>query len=273
MNECKSCGSPLEGNPLASQWECGYCRTINYNEEYVDLYAKNIDFSKTHNLLQVGIAAYEGREYAKARDSFEKVLMEDSRNWDAWVYGALAIAHLSDLSNLDKSMSSVESYLKKAREGDGEAEILDVGESVARNALGRTLLRAISRHRELSEKKYFAFESVDRAKAIRDRNEELQPLFRYAAHAFRNPPDDPSIVGPLAVEVLLAARNGSPPSGIENSASAALDSIKEKNPGYHHSLVAQLNPPKAPSGCGNSSAAALLMLLVSALEFLDKVRW
>ena len=272
MNECKSCGSPLEGNPLASQWKCEYCKTVNYNEEYVDLYAKNIDFSKAHNLLQVGIASYEGREYSKARDAFDKVLMEDSRSRDAWVYGALSIAFLSDLSNLDRSMSSVESYLKKAHETDGSDDIVAVGESVARNALGRTILRAIQRHRELAEKKYFAFESVDIAKARRGRDEELKPLFRYASHAFKNPPDDASVIGPISVEVLLAARNGGCPGPLRDAASSALDRIKAKNPSYHESLAAVLKPAKKKGGCGSSNAAVLLIVLVDVPCLFGKVR-
>jgi tetratricopeptide (TPR) repeat protein len=272
MKECKSCGSPLEGNPLASQWKCTYCGTVTYNEEYVSLYAKNIDFSKAHHLLQVGIAAYEGREYAKAQDAFERVLMEDSRSRDAWVYGALAIAHLSDLSNLDKSMSGVESYLKKARDVGGAAEILEVGESVACNVLGRILFRAIRRHRELAEKKYFAFESVDRAKAQRNREDEMRPLFGYAEYVFENPPDDPSIMGPIAVEVLLASRAGGCPAPIKNSANAALEMIKNKNPGYYQSLASVLNPPKKSTGCGASNAAFLVIVLGSVFCWVEKIR-
>jgi Tfp pilus assembly protein PilF len=95
--------SPLEGNLLESRWKCSYCKAINYNEKYVDLHAKNIDFSKADNLLQVGMAAFEGEDYTKAREIFDKVLMEDSRSLDAWVYAAISIAHLSDLSAIDKS--------------------------------------------------------------------------------------------------------------------------------------------------------------------------
>ncbi len=261
MNECKSCGSPLEGNPLASQSKCSYCGRVNFNEQFVGLYAQNIDFTKTHNLLEVGMAAFHGQDYAKARDAFERVLLEDSRSQEAWVYAAMSIANLTDLSNMDVCLGDVESYLKKAAEMGGRTEILEVGESVARNAIGRTVLRAIRRHREVADKKYFAYESVNRAKAVSDRDQELTFLYKYAECACQLVPDDPAVIGPVSVEVLLAARHGGCPAGLRDAATRALNDIKEKNGQLYQSLAGDLAPARRSSspGCGSGKTALLVI--------------
>lgn len=243
MSECKGCGAQLVGDPLASQWNCGYCKKVNYNDQFVHHYARNINFSKAHNLFQVGITAYEGGEYTEARSAFERSLTEDSSSRDAWVYCALSIAQLSDLSNIDRSITSVNSCLNRAKSVEGDTEILEVGESVARNLLGHTVLRTMQRHRNIAEKKYFAFESVDRIKANRDRDAEMKLLFPHAAYAFANRPDDPAILGQIAIEVLLASRSSECTKELKKSANEAIEDIKKKNPRFHQTLINQLDFP------------------------------
>ena len=241
MKECKSCGSPLAGSATDSKWNCEYCKAINYNENYINTYAKNIDYSKAHNLLKLGIAACEGHDYEKAINNIDEVLVEDSDNRDAWVYGAISFAHLANLSNLEKSSHNVESYLKKAEESKGDIDILEVGKSVSGNVIGATFLKAINQRYEAAEKNYNAFESTDKNKAKSRRENELKSLCDLAELSLKTPPDDPSVIGPIAVKVLLASRHYNGNKNVVSSAKSILKNIKNKNLVYYKSLVKDLN--------------------------------
>ncbi len=253
---------------MVSSWKCEFCKTVNYNQEYIKLYAKNIDFSKTHNLLQVGMASYEGQDYQKALDIFEKILFENSACQDAWVYAALCTAYLADLSNLEKSAKKADSYLAKARELNPDSVLVSVGNSVTRNVLGKALLKAIKRSCEMAEKNYFAYESIDKSHAIKKRSQELEIAYLYATYALDNPPDDPEISGPIAVEILRSVDAGICPIHLKNKSENILNHIKTVNISYYEQLQLQLRSSKSKTGYSSFIGSSVKCLVIGIIVYI-----
>ena len=280
MRECKGCGAPLEGDPTGASLTCRFCRLENFNEAYLERRIASIDFSKVHNLLEVGLTAFKAGEYEKARATLDKVLHEDSNNQDAWVYSAVCCAHLADLSNLDQSVSAVDTYLAKASEIGAETEVYRVGATIARNTIGATLLRSMTRSFEQGQKAYFAFSSTDSANAIRQRNRELEFCLRHALPVIRTPPNDPHLAGEAAVMTLNAIRQYSGqscPPRLDAMARGLLDSLKDTNPELHSRLTGQVarsgGSKSAASGCAPFVAIIGVVAVVVAVMANSDSRW
>ena len=270
MRECKACGSPLEGAPLARSWTCAYCKTVNFNEAFLQQHIATIDFAKTHNLLQVGLTAYQAGDYRKALDVLERVLMEDSSNVDAWVYTALATSFLADMSNYESSAQKVESYIGKAGNINPDSEIISTGRSVCANTLGRVALRMVERQYDHAQKTWFSYESVDPGKATRKTNEELNAGLRCAGHAFSLNPDDLKIAGRIALITVQSDRlykGNNPHKAIVAKANAVLETVKQKNPALYSEYSSILSPPKQKSGCAGQACAILAVLATSGVMF------
>lgn len=253
MKECNACGSPFEGDPQEGVWTCAYCKTVNYNAAFLQKRIGEIDFKKTHNLLRVGLTAYEAGDFPKTIEVLGHLLAEDSSNVDAWVYSALAIAFLADMSNYESSAKKVESYIRKAEGCDSGSTVLSTGRSVCANALGHVALRMIERQYEEAEKAWLGYESVDLDKAKRRTVEELDIGFRYAGHAFSLNPDDLQISGRIALRVILNDRlykGINPHKEIVAKATSLLETVKQKNPTLYAKFMPVLSPPKQKSGCG-----------------------
>jgi tetratricopeptide (TPR) repeat protein len=269
MRECVACGSPLKGDPLNYSWTCEYCKTVTYNEAFLRQRIASLDFSKSHNLLQVGLAAYNGGDYGKAIEILERVLTEDSENVDAWVYTALSTALLANISNYERSANKVESYLNKAATIAPESDVFVTGKNVCANVLGLLAVRMVDRQFEEGKKTWFCYESTDRTKADQKANEEYNIGLKYAEHAFLLNPDDSKISGRLAVLVLLIDQrySGSNPYGSTVSkALSVLNDIKTKNPSLYAEYGAMIEPPKKQkSGCAGQAIAILAALGASAL--------
>ena len=258
MSSCGNCGAVLKQNPSIATWECEFCKLVTVNERYAEYHVKDIDTSKSHSQLQVGLASFEGGDYEKSLGILEKSLMDDSRNIDAWVYSSLCIANLIDLSNISASIKKITSYFNSAREIDKDAEIIKSGETLSRNAIGKSLLRAIEKQASKAEKQYFAFESIDMSKATQRRDAELQELFQYAEQMFEMPSEIPTIIGPASVSVLLASKETMCPELLNNAAKAALEVIKTKHPDYYKQVTAPLHVTEKKSGCLGSVAVLFL---------------
>lgn len=269
MRECHSCGSPLEGEPLARSWVCAYCKTVNYNEAFLQQHIAKTDFSKTHNLLQVGLTAYEGGDYKKALDVLERLLLEDTSNVDAWVYSALATAFLADMSNYENSASKAGSFLKKAESMDSSADIVKVGRSVSANTLGKVAIRIVERQYEDAKKAWFSYESVDKDRAARQTNEELNQGLRYASHALSLGPDDLRIAGRIAVLTVLSDRlykGINPHKGSVTAAQTVLTRIQQVNPALYAEYAKELTPPKEKKGCAGQAVALLVTGAIAAVS-------
>tara|TARA_Y100001960_G_C14588427_1_gene784370 strand:+ start:79 stop:912 length:834 start_codon:yes stop_codon:yes gene_type:complete len=260
MSSCGNCGAALKKDPSIATWECEFCKLVTVNERYAEYHIKDIETSKSHSQLQVGLASFEAGDYKKALDILEKSLMDDSRNIDAWVYSSLCIANLIDLSNISASIKKITSYFNSAREIDEDAEIIKSGETLSRNAIGKNLLRAIEKQASKAEKQYFAFESIDKSQAIQRRNEELQKLFQYAEQMFEMPSEIPTVIGPASVAVLLAERKIHCHVSLSNAAKATLEVIKTTHPDYYKKVTAPLHVTEK-SGCLGSVAVLFLGVL------------
>jgi hypothetical protein len=265
MNSCGNCGAVLKSDPSSATWECEFCKLITVNEKYAEYHVKDIETSKCNSQLQVGLTYLEGGDYQKAYDIIEKSLMDDSRNVDAWVYSALCIANLTDLSIISGSIKKIRSCLNAARGIDKDAEIIKSGETLSRNIIGKNLLRAIEKQVTQADKNYFAFESIDMSKATQKRDAELQELFHYAEQMFEMPSEIPTIIGPASVLVLLASNQKMCSEVLKNSAKAALETIKTEHPDYYKKIAAPLND--LTYGNQNSKGGSFLVKAVKVVVF------
>jgi LSD1 subclass zinc finger protein len=272
MRECNSCGSPLEGDPLARSWTCAYCKTVNHNEGFLRQHIDKIDFTKAHNLLQVGLAAYGGGDYKKAAHVLERVLLEDATNIDAWVYSALATAYMADMSNYEDFAKKVDSYLRKAVGVDSASDVLAICKSVCANTLGKVALRIVERQYEDAKKAWFSYESTDKDRANRQTNAELEAGLRYADHALSLKPDDLKVIGRIAVLTILSDRlykGNNPQKAIVAKARVVLSTVKEKNPSLYAEYAKDLDPPKQKSeksGCAGQASTLIAALAVSGIS-------
>lgn len=284
MRDCRGCGSPLAGDPLANSWACPYCKLTNYNEGVIGQRIKDIDFSKAHSLLEVGITAYEAGDYDKALAVLETVLSQDSSSGDAWIYSALCVAYTANLTNFEKSIKQVHLHLRKAEMLGANGDLLTVSRSVCANALGETAIRAIERQLRDARKAYESYESTNTERAVAMANEELDTGIGYATQAFALQPDDPHISGQLATLSILSCRyykRASPYGDLVEQAERVLSQIKETNAKLYGEFAAIIAPPKesAKSGCATQMKCFMVVgiivvigwatLAVCAFLFLD----
>jgi tetratricopeptide (TPR) repeat protein len=267
MKDCKTCGAPLEGDPLQKSWTCGYCKTVNFNEDLIKEHIAKIDFTKAHNLLQVAMTAYDCGDFTKAQEVFERVLVEDSGNLDAWVYSALAVSFATNITRYEASAKKALAYLNKAQAIDSSSDIFKVGRSVCANNMGRVALTAASKHFDDAKKAWHAYESTDKARATSMTNDELNSAFLYAEHALSLDPDDLKISGKIAVLVVLSDRfykSRNPNKTVVEKSQLVLSAIKERNPALYAELAKELEPTK--SGCAGAASLLLFAFVVGSVS-------
>ena len=163
---CASCGAPAPpgASPLTPSWDCEFCESANYNEEYVKSYLQQIDLSTFSNNMELGKVAYEGENYEESARWFDLALTEDASSFEGWAYKALSLAHMVDLSNLDSLPREVESCLTRARSIAPGGEFVGAAEQVARALVVHELIRLAERALDQARKASFAF-SHDREAA------------------------------------------------------------------------------------------------------------
>lgn len=271
MKDCKTCGAPLEGDPLQKSWTCGYCKTVNFNENLIKEHIAKIDFTKAHNLLQVAMTAYDCGDYTKAQEVFERVLIEDSGNLDAWVYSALAVSFATNITRYEASAKRALVCLNRAQAIDSGSDIFKVGRSVCANNMGRVALNAVSKHFDDAKKAWHGYESTDKARATSMANDELNSAFLYAEHALSLDPDDLKISGGIAVLVVLSDRfykGGTPNKSVVEKAQSILSMIKEKNPSLYAEFAKALEVKKK-SGCAGQAALLLFVFTLCGVALAE----
>ena len=246
-NLCNSCGAPLEGDPSASSWKCEYCQTVNYNSFILEKRIKDIDFSKSSNLFQLGMSSYEAGDYKLAATQLEKVLIEDSGNSDAWMYLALSATKTADAANFSDSYNKVTVYLVRAAKSGASQETLDIAKNTCANTLAILSLRIIERHFNDARKAIEAFGSVDQKRGNQIMRKELSQLYTNAEQVLSLNPNEIKTTVRIASYVLRGCKL----SGISNpknsayvAAMAVIDSIKESNPSMYNSIASDIGLPK-----------------------------
>lgn len=231
--QCKGCGAALAGSPTASSWICNYCKTVNVNEHFLSVYAKNTDFTKSAKILEIAMAAFEADDFLRAFGKFEEVTEEDPTNIDAWSYGAVCSARMATAQNIDELAKTTFVWLQRAASIDAHAEVYVVANGVCRDELAATALRAIQRHFREGNDAYYAFRSTDNDLALKKQLNCFDRAYHIATKIFEMPPENSSLLGRIAFEVLSnTARlpRGTALPECADHARGALEVVKLVNP-------------------------------------------
>lgn len=262
--QCKGCGAALEGSPTASSWICGYCKIVNVNEHFLSVYARNTDFTKSDNLLKLAMVAYEAGDFRRAFEKFEAVTLEDPDNVDAWSYGAVCSARTATSQTFDEQAKISFAWLQRAEVIDSSAEVFVVANGVCRDEFGAIALRAIERHFREGNDAFYAFKSTDKALALKKQVTCFNRAFQIATKTFESPPNDSTLLGRIAFDVLsniaLLPRGAEIPICAEQ-ARGALTRVASMNP----QLAAEIESSLSRGNRIDGSTAARQLLLVGAV--------
>lgn len=265
-NSCKSCGAALDGDLRAPQWQCAYCQTTNYNTILLQKRIREIDFSKRNNLFQLGMAAYEARDYSSAIAKLEVSLTEDSGNGDAWVYLAMAASKLANASNFKDSIAKITTYLDRAVDCSTDVDLPSIAKNGCANSLAAVAERIGRKHLQDAQKALNAFGTTDPARASRVSHSELDALFEQAASMFALNPNDLAITSKIAVLVLKADGlcNGSHPHAqTVSDARSLIDTLKAQNQSLYTEAQQELmsSKDKQNAGCTTTALYTLTIFL------------
>ena len=158
VKECTSCGASSNQVRIDASWTCEFCKSVNFDEKYVDAYLSRIDIAKLSNYMRMAKTSYEAGNFKDAVVRFDQALEENAQNPEAWAYKGLALAHTINLSNIDSIPDEVDLCFQQANalEPDGN-EFLGAAREIARERVISELMRSTIREYEQAQKTEFAF--------------------------------------------------------------------------------------------------------------------
>ncbi len=174
LTDCRSCGAPLNSDPLARFATCTSCGVKNANEQYLTLIASKLDLSKFHNLMQVALASYRAGDHEKAITQFELALAEDAGQVEPWCFAAISAAESATQANLVARAAQSRSYIASARSAAGDQDTVETSEAIAEDKLAAVAIRAMDRAWRDARNDRFAYGSTDKAEASRRENDHLK---------------------------------------------------------------------------------------------------
>jgi len=157
ITNCKSCGASPPSNSSNISFICEYCGTKNVDDQYFIERAKNIDASKANRFFGLGLVAFNSGDYQQAEAQFEQAVKEDDHNLDAWIYLAHTKAKTLKPSNFSKNILVAINCIKKAREIDSHAEVVEYGSSAIANSFLSEANNAAQYYFDTAQKKLVAY--------------------------------------------------------------------------------------------------------------------
>lgn len=266
--ECSACGASHDDVQSQTTWLCDYCGKTNCSDSYIKKHTRVIDYTKTHNLLEVGLTSFEQGDFKKSLELLEEVLQEDSSNLDAWVYSGISAAKLLTLSNYDENIRIIQAFMGKAKQIDSGSETFQAGQSIITTLVGEVAIRGIVRHIEQAQKAYFAYESTDRNAAITKSNTELDRAIYYATQAMELNSDDINISGRIAtlcISCCTEYKGTCPHWQIKSRAENQLQALAKKNPRLIKNITECLPQSQRGNEKTNHSNDALVLIGVLLL--------
>ncbi len=253
MKECKSCGAPSEQESLGASWKCGFCKSVNYDENYVEAYFAKIDVAKLSSYMRLAKASYEAGNFEDAVAKFDKALTENAENAEAWAYKGLALAHAINLGNIDKIPSEVDQCFLQANSltTDGD-DFVEAAHAVARERVVSELVRSAVREVEQAQKSAFAF-SHDSGEAREHAGGRYGNAFRALGVCLAMPSSNVRQMVDVCRLTVATSQEPFAPSA-PTVRQAALDYLEEVRVRFPSLQIDIPQPVKAKSACFPSGA-------------------
>lgn len=210
---CHGCGAGFMGTTLEAFWKCSHCGRSNPNEEFIQHALSHIDFNKSRTNCELGQLELAAGRFPAAIQYLESALVEHKDNMKAWCFLALAVAQHTTLADLLSGYSKSLACLARISSDSDAAPLHQLSEAVCRNALGNIAARGIKKFHADARSAWFAYESVDLARARRGAAQEIGRAIEIAQIAMNYAPEDPHIGIPICdeVESLCTAQAGRAP--------------------------------------------------------------
>lgn len=248
MKDCKSCGAPSEQEGFGASWKCGFCKSVNYDEKYVEAYLAKIDVAKLSSYMRLAKVSYEAGNFEDAVVKFDAALTENAENAEAWAYKGLALAHAINLSNIDRIPPEVDQCFQQAialvPNGD---DFVEAAHAVARERIVSELVRSAVRELEQAQKSAFAF-SHDEGEARRRAGARYGNAFRALAACLESPSSNVRQMVDVCCLTVAASQEPFAPS-VPTVTQAALDYVEEVRVRFPSLQIELPQPAKAKSAC------------------------
>jgi tetratricopeptide (TPR) repeat protein len=195
---CRSCGASPPSDSSRVAFVCEYCGTKNVDDQYFIERAKNIDASKADRYFGLGMVAFNSGDYQQAEKQFEQAVQEDDHNLDGWIYLAHTKAKTLKASNFGKHILVAINCIKKAKELDSNAEIVQFGSAAIANSFLAESIGASQYYFDTAEKKLVAY-GKNGASAVAS---EAHSGFSLIRDAFSLNPNDSKLIATSSIYAL-----------------------------------------------------------------------